>query len=402
MGQNNNIEHPKVSVERGDGIYNVDEEVRFLLNPMEGDPHLGSLVYRMSWDGEASIEEGEIDRLPFEISYSPQEPGFLRLSIHDSKKPGELVSQAAAAVSPLKIPPSLPVPEDFNEFWQDQVSKYLPERFRTETKKHSNTDRGKIFDTKIIVPGAGDIYGWLLTPPGEGPFPCVVRYHGAGVYPIPPENGLDLTSRGFMVLSINSHSIPNDRPLSYYEELQRGALSDYRTRGREDREKIYFRKMFLRAAGAVIYARERPECDADRLFIEGHSQGGGQALAAAALGGDISGLVVSCSTHCDHTGPVIGRVAGWPKIVEIRNGVPDSRQVKAARYIDGVNFASKIKCPTLFSACFLDDACPPTGIYAAYNSLAGPKEINNEVTTGHIHTENFKDMSYRWLSNRIR
>jgi cephalosporin-C deacetylase len=98
----------------------------------------------------------------------------------------------------------------------------------------------------------------------------------------------------------------------------------------------------------------------------------------------------------------VGRVAGWPKIVEVRNGVPDAKQVEAARYIDGVNFASRIKCPTLFSACFLDDSCPPTGLYAAYNSLAGPKEINNEVTTGHIHTETFKQMSYRWLSNRIR
>jgi cephalosporin-C deacetylase-like acetyl esterase len=355
----------------------------------------------MSWDGEASIEEGEIEKLPFEISYFPQEPGFLRLAIHDSKKPGEIISQAAAAVSPLEIPPSLPAPEDFDEYWQDQVSKNIPDRLRAESWKHSDTEKGSIFQTTIIIPGAGNIYGWLLMPPGEGPYPCVVRYHGAGVYPIPPENGLDLTSLGFMVLSINSHSIPNDRPSSYYEELSQGALSDYRTRGREDRERIYFRKMFLRAAGAVYYARAHPECDADRLFIEGHSQGGGQALAATALGRDVSGLVVSCSTHCDHTGPVVGRVAGWPKIVEVKNGVPDAKQVEVARYIDGVNFASRISCPTLFCACFLDDACPPTGIYAAYNSLAGPKKINNEVTTGHIHTENFKQMSYRWMTNRI-
>jgi cephalosporin-C deacetylase len=396
----NRLVQPEVLVERSNGIYSTGEEVRFLLPENGSRPR--SWTYGMSWDGEASIEEGEIKGPPFEISYRPQEPGFLRLTIHDSKKPQATITQAAAAVSPLEIPPSLPVPEDFDEYWQDQISKNLPDRLEAETKKHSDTEKGSIFQTTIIIPETGNIYGWLLTPPSRGPFPCVVRYHGAGVYPIPPENGLDLTSLGFMVLSINSHSIPNDRPSSYYEELSRGALSDYRTRGREDREKIYFRKMFLRAAGAVSYAREHPECDADRLFIEGHSQGGGQALAGAALGGDTSGLVVSCSTHCDHTGPVVGRVAGWPKIVEVRNGVPDAKQVEAARYIDGVNFASRIKCPTLFSACFLDDSCPPTGLYAAYNSLAGPKEINNEVTTGHIHTETFKQMSYRWLSNRIR
>ena len=75
---------------------------------------------------------------------------------------------------------------------------------------------------------------------------------------------------------------------------------------------------------------------------------------------------------------------------------------QAAGGVDGVNFASRIDCPTIFSVGFLDDACPPTGIYAAYNSLGGPKEINNEVTTGHIHTENFKQVGYRWLSDRTR
>jgi len=400
LGQGGGGVHIRVTVDRADGVYRAGEEVRFGLESRGDISNQGSLTYRLSWNGETKIERSEVPGLPREITYRPGEPGFLKLSIHDSAK-GEPLSQAAAAVSPEKIAPSMPVPEDFDDFWRDQLAKDLPDRMRAGIVKHSRHREGTIFRTSISMPRVGDVYGWILKPLGEGPFPCVVRYHGAGVYPVPPENGLDLASRGFMVLSINSHSITNERPLAYYEELERGALADYRTRGREDRQKVYFRGMFLRAAGAVAFMRDYPDCDPEHLMIEGHSQGGGQALAGAALGGDIDGLVVSCPTHCDHTGPVIGRVAGWPKIVNVRDGVPDPREVEAARYIDGVNFASMIDCPTLFSVGFLDDTCPPTGVYAAYNSLAGPKEINNEVTAGHLHTERFKQATYRWQEGRI-
>jgi len=393
---------PEIEVERADGIYRTGEDVEFRIRPTQGKAPRG-WIYRLSWDGEGLVRGGEVGSLPSVISYRPGQPGFLRISIHDSSKPGEPLSQAAVAVSPLEVPPSMPVPEDFAEFWQGQISEYLPEEVEGKTRRHSDTDQGRIFEATISLPRVGDVHGWLLKPHGRGPFPCVCRYHGAGVYPVPPENGLDLTSLGFMVLSINPHSIPNDHPLSYYEELQRGALADYRTRGREDRERLYFREMFLRAAGAVAFMRGQTDWDGDHLIIEGHSQGGGQALAAAALaGGEIDGLVVSCSTHCDHTGPVIGRVAGWPKIVEVRDGVPDAMQVEAARYIDGVNFASMIECPALFSVGFLDDTCPPTGIYAAYNSLEGPRKINNEVETEHVHTERFKEATYRWEVERIQ
>ena len=136
---------PEVSVERSNGIYSTGEKVRFLL-PDGSRP--GSWTYRMSWDGEASIEEGEIERLPFEISYCPQEPGFLRMAIHDSEKPGGIISQAAAAVSPLEIPPSLPVPEDFDEYWQDEVSKNIPDKLRAETRKHSDTEKGSTWSER--------------------------------------------------------------------------------------------------------------------------------------------------------------------------------------------------------------------------------------------------------------
>ena len=104
MGHENQ-EHPEVSVKRAECIYNLGEEVGFLLKA-RGDSRRGSWTYRMSWDSEASIEEGEIERLPFEISHRPQEPGFLRLSVHDSMNSGEALSGTKTSAMILLFDPS--------------------------------------------------------------------------------------------------------------------------------------------------------------------------------------------------------------------------------------------------------------------------------------------------------
>jgi cephalosporin-C deacetylase len=44
-------------------------------------------------------------------------------------------------------------------------------------------------------------------------------------------------------------------------------------------------------------------------------------------------------------------------------------------YFDGVNFAARAQMKTLFSVGLMDDICPPSTVYAAYNHYAGEKDI---------------------------
>jgi len=395
--------HPlTIATDRAAACYDLGDTVVFRIEAV-GDVHTlpESLAYSLTWDGAALIDRGTIRAgdLPWEVVIRPDEPGFVRLCVELS--PTGSKTQAAAAVAPERIGPSMPVPDDFDEFWTGQLAVQRSAPVEATMTPHSDHPDGTVSSVVIRMPDEHDIYGWLLRPHGPGPFPGLVRYHGAGVYPVQPTNGLDWTARGVMVLSINPHSIPNDRPKEFYDDLRSGALADYRTRGRTSRETLYFREMFLRAARAVDFIAGHEDWDGRHLIVEGHSQGGGQALAAAALNENVSALVASCSTHCDLTGPVIGRAAGWPKIVEVRDGVPDPVQVAAARYIDGVNFASRVRCPAMFSLGFLDDLCPPTGIYAAYNTLRGPKEIRHDVSIGHVYTGACGAAIYEWVMRHI-
>jgi cephalosporin-C deacetylase-like acetyl esterase len=58
---------------------------------------------------------------------------------------------------------------------------------------------------------------------------------------------------------------------------------------------------------------------------------------------------------------------------------------QAVRYVDAMNFASRIACPTYVSVGFIDKTCPPTSVYAAFNNIpAGvEKHIVNRPEMGH-------------------
>jgi cephalosporin-C deacetylase len=56
------------------------------------------------------------------------------------------------------------------------------------------------------------------------------------------------------------------------------------------------------------------------------------------------------------------------------------------RYFDCVNFATRIKCPGVMTVGFVDGACPPSSVYAAFNALKAPKRMVADPLAGHANT----------------
>ena len=52
-------------------------------------------------------------------------------------------------------------------------------------------------------------------------------------------------------------------------------------------------------------------------------------------------------------------------------------------YFDGVHFATRAKCPALFSVGLMDDVCPPSTVFAAFHEYGGPKDIAVYEWDGH-------------------
>jgi cephalosporin-C deacetylase len=150
-------------------------------------------------------------------------------------------------------------------------------------------------------------------------------------------------------------------------------FNNYPTQGGPDREKYYFRRVILGLDRAIDYLAARPDFDGKHLVINGLSQGGGLSLILAGLNQHITAAETDRPAMCDYLGPA----GDWP-------GLKRGPQWAAmSAYFDAVNFARKIKCPTLFQVGFVDTTCPPTSVYAAYNTVSAPKHIFNYPLFGH-------------------
>ena len=75
--------------------------------------------------------------------------------------------------------------------------------------------------------------------------------------------------------------------------------------------------MFLRLVRALDFLTSRPEWDGKHLIVIGHSQGGGQALAAGGLDPRVTLIASGVPAICDHSGRAAGRINGWPKLVPL-------------------------------------------------------------------------------------
>jgi cephalosporin-C deacetylase len=152
----------------------------------------------------------------------------------------------------------------------------------------------------------------------------------------------------------------------------------FMTRGVLSPQTYYYRRLFTDAVRAIETARAHPAVDAARVAVAGISQGGGIAVAMSALVPDVAATMPDVPFLCHFRRAT--EVTDAPPYQEISRYCVVHRdkvdQVFATlAYFDGVNFATRARCPALFSVGLMDEICPPSSVFAAYNHFAGPKQI---------------------------
>src|SRR5258708_1434163 len=89
----------------------------------------------------------------------------------------------------------------------------------------------------------------------------------------------------------------------------------------------------------------------------------------------ITAAMASVPAGCDLNGPQAERLPGWPMWYWKTRDGNEVKVRNAARYYDIVNFAPRVRCPVLVGVGSIDTTCPPSGVFAAFNQLQGPKEV---------------------------
>ncbi len=268
-------------------------------------------------------------------------------------------------------------PGDFDAFWAktlQEAREHELDAVFAPVETHLSTV--EVYDVTFAGYGGHPVKGWLVLPAGaEAPLPTVVEYIGYGGGRGLPHTHLLWASAGFAHFVMDTRGqgsgwAGGDTPDPVGSAP---AYPGYMTRGIEDPETYYYRRVFTDAVRAVEAARAHPLTDAARTAVVGSSQGGGIAIAAGGLVPDLVAVAPDVPFLCDF--PRATTLTDRNPYREIGNYLKThrgraERVRRTLAYFDGVHFAARGRAPALFSAALEDQTCPPSTVFGAFNAWA--------------------------------
>lgn len=330
------------------------------------------------------------------------EPGFLRCVInvtYNGKKYREL---ATMGFNVDDIKPTTTLPKDFMEFWKSAIKEVrkIPLDVKMEKMEARSTATVDVYEISFQNTDSSRTYGALSIPKKEGKYPVVLKVPGAGARAYLGDKLL--ADKGFIVLQLGIHGIPISKPDEFYNQLARTKLYGYPNFNQNDKDRYYYKRVFLGCVKAIDFIQTLPQYDGKNLAVAGGSQGGALAVVTTALDKRVKCLVSYFPALSDITGYLFNRTGGWPHTLRNPNNVKDDNIINTSKYYDAVNFARYIKVPGFYSWGYNDETCPPTTSYALYNTIKAKKEKFIEKESGHKYTKKQLQLMDDWLIKYLK
>ena len=386
-----------VNTDKKEAIYKVNEKINFeICLTKDGKAVEGKeIAYTIFREGKPSLAGKVLSpKDAVSVSTSLSNPGFVLCQASFVTPSGKKVTNyGGAGVAPLKIKHmkiSAKNLKAVNEFWDKQIKilNALPLKVKMVKIDVPKLYRDKIecFDIKVNCPGGADVSGYYLRPINAKAksLRAFVSYHGAGVRSAYKQ--WEIAAQGAIALDVNAHGIANGMPKDFYAKLKSGKLKGYPFFGSDDKMKSYFYGMMLRVYRALQFIKSQPQWNGKKLVIYGSSQGGAQALFAAAMDHDITFAVARVPAMCNHYGILNKQLSGWPQLVKVKKGkVTNPQVVECAKFYDMSLLAPRIQTDMLLTSGFIDRVCPPSSVNCTFNAIKSKKRMINNVKFGHYN-----------------
>lgn len=330
-----------------------------------------------------------------------REPGFLRCTVIAEVDGKTYKRLATAGYDPEKIKPTVDNPADFDSFWEKGKSELsrIPLDARMTLLPERCTENVNVYHVNLQGYGQSRLYGILCMPKKEGKYPAVLRVPGAGIRPYMGD--MAKAEAGVITFEIGIHGIPVNLDPAVYTSLSSGALNGYPMFNMDDKDRFYYKRVYLNCVRANDFIASLPSYDGQNLGVQGGSQGGALSIITAALDPRVKYLAAMYPALSDVTGYLHNRAGGWPHVFYHRN---ENRRdfVATAGYYDVVNFARRVKAAGRYTWGFNDETCPPTSMYASYNVITAPKDLSLYLETGHWAYPDQHEEQNGWLMGKLK
>jgi cephalosporin-C deacetylase-like acetyl esterase len=404
----------RVSLDRADWTYKLGDPVKFKIQVMQdGQPVPNAKVtYSFGPEMMPPTTEKTVAVPPEGLTIDAgtmKEPGFLRCIATTEMYGRRYRGLATAGFAPEQIKPTTTDPNDFEAFWNagkealaklplDAKLTLLPELCTANVNVYHLNLQNVGGDTG---PAPSRLYGILAEPKAPGKYPAILEVPGAGIRPY--RGRVDLAEKGIISLQIGIHGLSVILPQEVYDSLGRTAAASYWTFNLDNKDRYYYRRVYLGCVRANDFLVQHPKFDGTNLGVMGGSQGGALSIVTAGLDARVKVLAAYYPALSDVTGYVHNRAGGWPHMFRREaDGHRTPLKIETTKYYDVVNFARRVKAPGLYTWGFNDETCPPTSMYASYNIITAKKDLLLALETGHNTVPEQVERVNNWIVNFVK
>ena len=301
-----------------------------------------------------------------------------------------------------------PKPADYDAYWAEALRDLdaTPPQPELRPNPILSTRQVECFDLWFTGVGGARIYAKYLRPKlaaGAAPLPAVLQFHGYSGHTGDWLDKFGWPAEGFCYAAMDCRGQGGKSEDS--GRVLGNTLRGHIIRGLDDPDprRLAFRQIFLDAAQLARVVMALPEVDAGRVGCFGASQGGALSLACAALEPRIRRAAPVYPFLCDYrrvwemdlAKEAYEELRLYFRAFDPRHEREDAVFTKLG-YIDVQHLAPRVRAEVLMFVGLADPICPPSSQFAAYNKLAGAKDLvvypdfGHEVLPGQIdRTFNF-------------
>lgn len=296
----------------------------------------------------------------------------------------------------LAVVGALPA-QEVHAFWQQTLAKLSHEPMEAVLEPVTEPLPYKKF--RVTLRGLDGVpFRALLALPVQGeskakPLPAIVTIPGYGG----TQQGVMLSEcmRGYAILEVYPRSQGES------EALWKIDGPDKLTWHIAQPEGAYYQGAYADVVRGIDYIVSRADIDPARIGLVGTSQGGGIALAVAALDPRVKVVVAHVPFLCD-----MRTAARTPnslvKNALDRTNLNNEAALHTLDYFDPLQLAPDLHAPALISAGGKDEVCPEVTIRAVYDRIPGIKSLVVYPDLPHTSCAGFYEMTWPWLDLYLR